>query len=533
MRELVFKKIACVILIAVVIFGGVKTQATDSDSRNNSIYYAFEIVARTPSTVRVILRLSDQNYDCVELTVVLASDPSLILTDNPHTAFEINCGERYQFSLRITKEEQVHSFDGFICCTSNSAQFLEVSDVINTISPVSIPVAGCLTRSNVYESEPNNSYSYANLINDDDNVYGRLRIAPSSDSQDWYRVQFNQSGYINVFLGNIPSGCNYDLALYSSNGTTILKSSCTAGNANEVIRAYPVQAYTDYYLRVYSNSSQGSTSYYLLRTKWYDNALATLGWSYFFSDTTVCRITQRFGQLYNHHGIDVVNQFGATLGIPILSVASGEVKQVFLNTGSGGYGISIETSTTDPLGTEKLWTTYYHMLERPNASGVNWAVGNTLNVGAVLGQVGNTGTSTGPHLHFKVNNDGTNWNNFSNEYDPVDFFPQVSFTYSRSTDASVDNNVFNDDYIDHTRMIDIRLVDYVGEENCLNWIRDYQEDKDIIDFLLYFDISISEFRELCNEFEGLDSFYEMDWVLTNLEINGSSVLAGSDRNSIN
>ncbi len=68
-------------------------------------------------------------------------------------------------------------------------------------------------------------------------------------------------------------------------------------------------------------------------------------------------------------------------------------------------------------------------------------------------------------------------------------------------------------------MIDIYLVDYVGEENCLNWIRDFPADKDIIDFMRYFEISDSDFRELCAEFKELEYFCDVEWVLTNLERN--------------
>ncbi|NJK27479.1 MAG: M23 family metallopeptidase [Coleofasciculaceae cyanobacterium SM2_3_26] len=85
-----------------------------------------------------------------------------------------------------------------------------------------------------------------------------------------------------------------------------------------------------------------------------------------------------------HTGVDL----GAPLGTPILAAYSGEV--VFADW-RGGYGLAVILRHDE--GTRE--TLYAHMSEllvRP---------GEVVEQGAVIGLVGSTGLSTGPHLHFE------------------------------------------------------------------------------------------------------------------------------------
>ena len=117
----------------------------------------------------------------------------------------------------------------------------------------------------LYESEPNNTYSTADLTYDDYDNYGY--ISTTSDV-DWWKVKFPSSGSANFWLGNIPSGCDYDLQVYSSNGTTLLNSSTNSGNANE-LTTINVSANVYYYIKIYSYSGSSSSSRYLFRAKLY------------------------------------------------------------------------------------------------------------------------------------------------------------------------------------------------------------------------------------------------------------------------
>lgn len=96
-----------------------------------------------------------------------------------------------------------------------------------------------------------------------------------------------------------------------------------------------------------------------------------------------------------HYGIDIGNKRGTA----IKAAASGVVTKVVTGckegqTSCGGrYGnyITIE----HPNGTA---TTYAHL------SGVSVSVGQNVSQGKTIGTLGNTGRSTGPHLHFEITN---------------------------------------------------------------------------------------------------------------------------------
>lgn len=95
------------------------------------------------------------------------------------------------------------------------------------------------------------------------------------------------------------------------------------------------------------------------------------------------------------HGYNAVD-FAASVGAPIRAAAAGEVI-VSRNSGwNGGYGIYMVVR--HPNGTQTL---YAH--NSRNAVGV----GAYVEAGQTIGYVGNSGRSTGPHLHFEVRG-GTN-----------------------------------------------------------------------------------------------------------------------------
>lgn len=90
-----------------------------------------------------------------------------------------------------------------------------------------------------------------------------------------------------------------------------------------------------------------------------------------------------------HKGMD----FKAGYGTPILAVQTGWVE--FAGWHSGGYGNQVELKHGAGLS-----TTYSHM------SQVSVRDGQLVQQGQVIGYVGSTGLSTGPHLHYELHQNG-------------------------------------------------------------------------------------------------------------------------------
>ena len=99
-------------------------------------------------------------------------------------------------------------------------------------------------------------------------------------------------------------------------------------------------------------------------------------------------ITQDFHD--GHGGIDI----GVHVGTPIPTTMSGEV--VYAGWNDQGYGnlVIVENGP---------YKTYYAHL-----SEVNVQVGQQVNKNTVIGLSGNTGNSTGPHLHYELRVNGEN-----------------------------------------------------------------------------------------------------------------------------
>ena len=99
----------------------------------------------------------------------------------------------------------------------------------------------------------------------------------------------------------------------------------------------------------------------------------------------------------DHKGVD----FAPGLGAPIQAIADGVVREA-VPTDSGGLGVHL---VIDHVIDGQLVTSVYgHQL--PGSLLVK--AGDAVKVGQQIGQVGNTGASTGPHLHLEIHvADGT------------------------------------------------------------------------------------------------------------------------------
>ncbi|MGF2168471.1 phage tail spike protein [Enterococcus casseliflavus] len=126
-------------------------------------------------------------------------------------------------------------------------------------------------------------------------------------------------------------------------------------------------------------------------------------------------VTSEFGYRYHpitgsyelHNGIDLVNGNATT---PIYASAAGEV--VISGSYPDWYGNYVVIKHSDGL-----YTGYAHL------SQLNVSQGDTVNQGQKIGNMGTTGPSTGPHLHFQFFTNGP-WpssDDFINPRDYIDF----------------------------------------------------------------------------------------------------------------
>lgn len=132
------------------------------------------------------------------------------------------------------------------------------------------------------------------------------------------------------------------------------------------------------------------------------------------------------GEYQFHHGVD----FGVKKGTPFGAAASGIVRSNGYSKSAGNY-VSI-------LGDDGWFYRYYHQVQRSPL-----VVGTHVNAGDLVGYVGSTGNSTGPHLHFQVDRGSA-----SSSVNPIPYVTSglfnpgsaVSQAGYMSLDSAEDNN---------------------------------------------------------------------------------------------
>ena len=122
-----------------------------------------------------------------------------------------------------------------------------------------------------------------------------------------------------------------------------------------------------------------------------------------FRVPVIGKITSPFGMRWGqmHEGIDIA----ANMGAPIYAALSGKITYAGWENGYGNF-IMIDHGNN-------LASCYGH------CSKITVALGTVIKKGDKIGEIGSTGNSTGPHLHFEIRYNGkaqnpTNYLNFTN-----------------------------------------------------------------------------------------------------------------------
>lgn len=136
-----------------------------------------------------------------------------------------------------------------------------------------------------------------------------------------------------------------------------------------------------------------------------------------------------------HTGVD----YAAPRGTPVMSIGDGVVVQRNY-AGGGGNQLKIKHNST-------YTTAYLHLAGY--AKGM--VVGKRVRQGEVIGYVGSTGMSTGPHLDFRVWKNGTPINPLTMESPPADPLSkanQESFTAFVQKSAHLRDSIISVQYVD-------------------------------------------------------------------------------------
>ena len=272
------KKILCVIFCLLMVSTSVCTifaMDLSANAGNSTEIATIANMERITSPVNFEFEIVSVGRDSVVAEFVSQSritNPPYVGVKGTKTAAEKN--SEYQYVLDYDKE---YSFvytviENGVEIIYNSFLTVEHGENMSVVFDKTIKnvVSNDPTRAagTIMEIEPNNTYSNADRTYDDYDNRGALG---SATDVDWWVVSFLNSGNANFWLGNIPANCDYDLELYSSNGTTRLGYSYHAGNTDELI-TYSVTAGVNYYIKIYSYSGS-SNSQYLFRTKNYAESI--------------------------------------------------------------------------------------------------------------------------------------------------------------------------------------------------------------------------------------------------------------------
>jgi len=252
-----------------------------------------------------------------------------------------------------------------------------------------------------YKAEPANTSS--NSRGDRESVQVNIETTPNRSVNQSVRTEFSRSQPVEIVLENRSSGCQTkasdlsrrntnlcapevvvsDRQNYSQNGK-VLYAAASNETAVEVRRLTPKE------IAAMSLPSNGDKQ--MLFPLIAPTAISSL------FGTRVHPIT---GQVRFHQGTDLA----AAEGTPVVAAFSGRIE---IAGWLGGYGLIVVISHGDTHETR-----YAHLSE------VLVKEGQEIRQGTVIGLVGSTGLSTGPHLHFEI------WQKMKDGLVAIDPTPQL------------------------------------------------------------------------------------------------------------
>jgi murein DD-endopeptidase MepM/ murein hydrolase activator NlpD len=130
---------------------------------------------------------------------------------------------------------------------------------------------------------------------------------------------------------------------------------------------------------------------------------------HYSSDSFGMRMHPILGVVRMHEGIDII----ANVGTPVKAAGNGKI--VFVGRSKSGYGLAVEID--HGFGYR---TVYGHL------SSSKVKEGQLVKRGDVIAKTGNSGLSTGPHLHYEVLHNGQNLNPADFFFDEYNYFESIT-----------------------------------------------------------------------------------------------------------
>lgn len=183
----------------------------------------------------------------------------------------------------------------------------------------------------------------------------------------------------------------------------------------------------DYYAYRYENDSLGIHGY------WDENG-NSLRKAFLKAPLKFSRISSRFTYARKHPIYKIVRphtgvDYAAPMGTPVVSIGDGKV--IFKGyKGGGGHTVKIKHNS--------IYTTAYLHLSK-YGKGIN--VGAQVKQGQVIGYVGSTGASTGPHLDFRVWKGGSPIDPLKMESPSVEPVPEKAMAAFKAVKAAYDEKL--------------------------------------------------------------------------------------------
>ncbi|ADL49929.1 pre-peptidase C-terminal domain-containing protein [Clostridium cellulovorans] len=265
MMKKVLSLIICLLIFTSTNFSKVVYSAELYEIESNNDFSTANIVALGDITQGQILAAND--YDFFKLQISYPQETNILLSNIPSGCdFDLYIYDSNGSSMAsstkgsnaddsVTQTLNVGTYYiKVLRYSGSSSSFYKLSTLpIGTTPTIPSP------DGNIYESEANNDFSNSNSIIFGSTIKGQIL---TSTDYDCFKLQLLYPRDTNILLNNIPSGCDFDLSLYDSNGFKV-DSSINRSNVDESITK--TLAAGTYYIRI-ASATGNSDIYYNLST---------------------------------------------------------------------------------------------------------------------------------------------------------------------------------------------------------------------------------------------------------------------------